>query len=128
MADPVIRFVPDRQAYIRAHAWLAAFGMALAMAVLWMMGNPYIWTGAPAGLAAIMLRGWYMSSEELSAVWELRDGALRGPVQTIPLPQIETVRTLGSAVQVITGAGDKHLIKFQADPAATKAAIEGAMT
>ncbi|MEX0348827.1 MAG: hypothetical protein AB3N15_05325 [Paracoccaceae bacterium] len=128
MADPVTRFLPDRQAYIRAHVWLAAFGMALAMAVLWMLGNPYVWTGAPAGLAAIVLRGWYMASEELGAVWEVREGALRGPLQTIPLHQIETVRRMGSAVQVITKTGDKHLIKFQAEPAATKAAIEEAMT
>lgn len=128
MADPVIRFVADRQAYLRNHTWMAAIAMGGAMAVLWALGNPYIWTGAPAGLAAIALRGWYLASEELAVVWEISEGTLSGPGPRVPLSQIETVRTMGSYVQVITKGGDKHLIKYQADPAATKAAIERAMT
>lgn len=128
MADPVIRFVADRQAYLRNHSWMAAIAMGGAMAVLWALGNPYIWTGAPAGLAAIALRGWYLASEELAVVWEISEGTLSGPGPRVPLNQIETVRTMGSYVQVITKGGDKHLIKYQADPAATKAAIERAMT
>ncbi|MCE8509322.1 hypothetical protein KBY28_12790 [Ruegeria pomeroyi] len=128
MADPVIRFVADRQAYLRNHTWMAAIAMGGAMAVLWALGNPYIWTGAPAGLAAIALRGWYLASEELAVVWEISEGTLSGPGPRLPLSQIEMVRTMGSYVQVITKGGDKHLIKYQADPAATKAAIERAMT
>ncbi|MCE8524670.1 hypothetical protein KBY24_05305 [Ruegeria pomeroyi] len=128
MADPVIRFVADRQAYLRNHTWMAAIAMGGAMAVLWALGNPYIWTGAPAGLAAIALRGWYLASEELAVVWEISGGTLSGPGPRVPLNQIEMVRTMGSYVQVITKGGDKHLIKYQADPAATKAAIERAMT
>ncbi|MCE8512208.1 hypothetical protein KBY22_05855 [Ruegeria pomeroyi] len=128
MADPVIRFVADRQAYLRNHTWMAAIAMGGAMAVLWALGNPYIWTGAPAGLAAIALRGWYLASEELAVVWEISEGTLSGPGPRVPLSQIEMVRTMGSYVQVITKGGDKHLIKYQADPAATKAAIERAMT
>jgi hypothetical protein len=123
------RFPADRTAYIRSHTWLAALGMGGAMAVLWIMGNPYIWTGAPAGLAAIAIRGWYLASEELSAVWSIQDGALIGPgPRTIQLSQIEAVKTIGSFVQIITRSGDKHLIKYQADPAATKSAIERALT
>ncbi|AAV93603.1 hypothetical protein KQ247_10055 [Ruegeria pomeroyi] len=128
MADPVIRFVADRQAYLRNHTWMAAIAMGGAMAVLWALGNPYIWTGAPAGLAAIALRGWYLASEELAVVWEISEDTLSGPGPRVPLSQIEIVRTMGSYVQVITKGGDKHLIKYQADPAATKAAIERAMT
>ena len=52
---------PDRATYIRNHAWMAAIGMGGAMAVLWIMDNPHVWTGAVAGLAAIALRGWYLS-------------------------------------------------------------------
>lgn len=122
------RFSADRDAYLRSHAWLAALGMAGAMAILWIAGNPYVWTGAPAGLAAIVLRGWYLASEELTAIWEIEDDTLTGPgPRTIPLDQIAAVRTLGSFVQVITSSGDKHLIKYQSDPAATRAAIERAM-
>ncbi|SDE24858.1 hypothetical protein [Ruegeria marina] len=128
MTDTTHRFPADRQAYIRNHTWMAAIAMAGAMAVLWAMGNPYVWTGAPAGLAAIALRGWYLASEELAVVWEISDGVLSGAGRRVPLSQIETVRTMGSYVQVITKGGDKHLIKHQADPAATRAAIERAMT
>lgn len=128
MAGEVTRFPADKQAYIRTNAWLAAFAMAAAMAVLWLIGNPYIWTGAPAGLAAVVVRAWYLASEELATNWEIRDGALVGPGQRrMTLNQIETVRTLGSFVQIVTRNGDKHLIKYQADPAATKAAIERAI-
>lgn len=121
------RFTADRTAYLRSHAWLAALGMGGAMGVLWLMGNPYVWTGAVAGLGAVALRGWYLASEELNVVWEIDGDRLTGPAgRKIPLSQIKTVRTLGSFVQVITNSGDKHLIKYQADPAATVAAIQRA--
>ena len=42
------------------------------MGVLWAMGNPFPWTGAVGGLAAIALRAWYLSSEDLAI-----DGILR---------------------------------------------------
>ncbi len=121
------RFTADRRAYIRNHTWLAALGMGGAMAVLWFMGSSHIWTGAPAGLAAIVLRGWYLASEELNVVWQIDDNILTGPSERrIPLAQIKAVRTLGSFVQIITQGGDKHLIKYQAEPAATMTAIERA--
>ncbi len=123
------RFIADRTAYIRSHTWLAALGMGGAMAVLWFMGNPHVWTGAPAGLAAVALRGWYMASEDLNVVWQIDGDTLTGPAErNIPLAQIETLRTLGSFVQVITRSGDKHLIKYQADPAATIALLDAART
>ena len=121
------QFTPDRTAYVRSHSWMAALAMAVGMAILWMMGNPHVWTGAIGGLAAIILRGWYLASEELTVVWTLSDTALTGPAErNIPLNQIERVRTMGSYVQVVTKSGDKHLIKYQADPAATLATIERA--
>lgn len=127
MADPVT-FAPDKGAYIRTNTWLAAVAMAGAMIVLWLIGNPYPWTGAPAGLAAIGLRAWYLASEELVATWQMTDTALTGPgPRKVALAQIETVNTMGSFVQIVTKSGDKHLIKYQANPAATKAAIERAM-
>ena len=122
------RFVADRHAYTRSHAWLAAFGLGGAMLVLWLIGNPYVWTGAPAGLAAIGIRAWYLASEELVASWQISGTNLTGPgARNVPLNQIEAVKVLGSFVQIVTKSGDKHLIKYQADPTATKAAIERAM-
>lgn len=127
MADPVI-FTPDKGAYIRTNTWLAALAMAGAMVVLWLIGNPYVWTGAPAGLAAVGFRAWYLASEELTATWGMTDTTLSGPgPRKVALNQIEAVNTMGSFVQIVTKGGDKHLIKYQADPAATKAAIERAM-
>lgn len=125
MAD--LSFTPDRTAYIRNHAWMAALAMAAAMGILWVMGNAYVWTGAVAGLAAIALRGGYLASEELAVVWKIDDGALVGPGdQRIALANIDAVRTMGSFVQVITRDGHKYLIKYQGEPAKTKAAIERA--
>ena len=127
MADPVT-FAADKGAYIRTNAWLAVAAMAGAMIVLWLIGNPYPWTGAPAGLAAIGIRAWYLASEELVGKWEMTDTTLTDPgPRKVALTQIEAVKTMGSFVQIITKAGEKHLIKYQADPAATKAAIERAM-
>ncbi|WP_170751908.1 hypothetical protein [Ruegeria lacuscaerulensis] len=127
MADLVV-FTPHRNAYIQTNLTLAAIAMAGAMIVLWLIGNPYVWTGAPAGLAAIGFRAWYLASEELTNTWEMSDTTLTGPgPRTVALNQIEAVNTMGSFVQVVTKSGDKHLIKYQADPAATKAAIERAM-
>jgi len=127
-AAAVTRFAPDKQAYIRAHLTMAAIAMAIGMGVLWVMGNPHAWTGAVGGLAAIALRGWYLASEELKIEWILSDTRLEGPGwRKMDLSQITTVRTLGSAVQVITAGGDKHLLKYMADAPAVKARIEAAV-
>ena len=121
-------FRADRATYIRTQAWLAALAMAGAMAVLWLLGNPYVWTGAVAGLAAIGLRGWYLASEELTNEWVLAGRELRLPNgSTVPLSEIETLNTMMSYVQVVTKGGDKHLIKHQSNPAATCAALETAI-
>lgn len=127
MTEPT-RFVPDRATYIRTNLWLAAAAMAAAMAVLWLMGEGNIWTGAVGGLAAIALRGWYLADEELAAEWRIEGDSLRGPGgRTVRLDQIDKVRSLGPAVQVVTRSGDKHLIKHQPDPARTVAQIEAAV-
>lgn len=125
MSETVFR--PDRATYIRDHAWLAAVAMAGAMAVLWAIGSPHVWTGAVAGLAAVAFRAWFLASEELAVEWRIEDGTLAGPHgRSVPLAEIAELRTLGSAVQVITRGGDKHLIKYLADREAARAAIERA--
>ncbi|KAA9010741.1 hypothetical protein F3S47_04735 [Histidinibacterium aquaticum] len=120
-------FAPDRRTYLRDHAWLAVLAMAGGMAVLWLLGNPYLWTGAVGGLAAIALRGWYLASEELSARWDLTDRRLLGPGdRSVSLDRIDKVRVIASAVQVISLDGRKHLIRFLPDPQAARRAIEAA--
>ena len=93
MTNPV-QITPDRPTYIRSHAWMAALGMGGAMLILWLMGNPHVWTGAVAGLAAIALRGWYMASEELAAVWQIRDGEITGPLER--RIALSSIRLLGA--------------------------------
>lgn len=120
-------FSPDRATYIQTHITLALIAMPGAMLVLWLTGTPHIWTGAVGGLAAVALRGWYLMSEELGHVWELTDEGLKGPaMRYVALADLVKLRKIGSAVQLVTKGGDKHLIKFQPDPAATIARIDAA--
>jgi hypothetical protein len=128
-------FRADRGAYLRTNAWLAAAAMAGGMAILWAMGNPHVWTGAVGGLAAIALRAWYVADEEVALSWRLTPTHLEGPALQVEdrapawrlaLADIAQVRTMGSFVQVITAAGDKHLLKYLADPPGTVARIDAA--
>ncbi|WP_300548579.1 hypothetical protein [Roseovarius sp.] len=121
-------FAPDRATYWRDHAWLAATAMALGMLALWLAGNPHVWTGAVGGLAAVAVRAFYVASDELQARWDLTDRRLLGPqTRAVPLAQVATLRGLGSAVQVVTRTGDKHLLKYQPDRADTMARIRAAI-
>ncbi|MEM7721063.1 MAG: hypothetical protein AAF376_01700 [Pseudomonadota bacterium] len=121
------RFKADKATYWRENAWLAAIAMVLGMGVLWVMGNPHVWTGAIGGLAAIAVRSFYLASDEVKMEWHLTNRRLLGPgPRAIAHENIETVRSLMSAVQIITVTGDKHLLKYQADTADTVAQINRA--
>lgn len=128
LSEPVRHtFRPDRATYLRDHAWMAAIAMAAGMGILWLMGNPDVWTGAVGGLAAIGLRAWYLESEELAARWDITENHLTGPGgRSIRLAEIRAVNSLLSAVQIVTESGDKHLIKYQADKTATRRLIDSA--
>ncbi|MFP7672201.1 hypothetical protein ACG74X_02465 [Marivita sp. S0852] len=117
-------FRPDKTTYIRTHAVMTAFAMAAGMLVLWLIDNPHIWTGAVGGFAAVVVRGWYMSSELLDEVWTLDARKLTGPYQRqTRVADIAKLRTIAGAVQVVTKSGDKHLIKYQKDPQSVIATI-----
>ncbi|MAQ84436.1 MAG: hypothetical protein CMH12_14510 [Maritimibacter sp.] len=114
--DIVQSFRPSRSIYIRDTTWMAAIAMAGGMLILWIAGNPHVWTGAVGGLAAIALRGWYLASEELAVRWDLTDRRLLGPGgRTVSLAEIVRLRALASSVQIVTAGGDKHLMKYQPD-------------
>lgn len=117
----------DRTAYIRDHVMIAAIGAMLTCLVLWWVGNGDWWVGLIAAPAAVLVRGWYLASEELALTWTLtREAVLGSQGKRISLRDVEKVRSLGSAVQIITRSGDKHLLKYLADPAATRDRIAAA--
>lgn len=121
------RFKGDSGTYWREHAWLAAIAMAAGMAILWAIGNPHVWTGAIGGLLAIAVRAFYLASDETRMEWLLTNQRLLGPgPRAIALDNITAVRSLFSAVQVVTVTGDKHLLKYQGDTSAVISAIDAA--
>ncbi|TCP62859.1 hypothetical protein EV663_101119 [Rhodovulum bhavnagarense] len=121
----LVRFFPDRATYVRAHILLAFVGGLAASAILALTGNPHPWVGIVAAVLGVGLRGAYLMKEELAVVWTLTDRALLGPGgRRVALDKIRLTRKLGSAVQVVTLTGDKHLVKFLADPETVRARIE----
>ena len=117
-------FHADRGAYIRDHTWMAAGAMAAGMTILWAIGNPHVWTGAVGGLAAIVIRGFYVASDELNVRWDLTNQRLLGPqTRVVELSDVKDVRKIFSAIQVVSSSGDKHLLKYQADRDNTRATI-----
>ncbi|TCM83490.1 hypothetical protein [Rhodovulum steppense] len=118
------QFRADRGTYIKAHVLLAVIAGVGASLVLVLLGNPYPWVGIVAALLGIGVRGAYLMGEELRATWTLTDRALMGPGgRRVLFENIDKARKLGAAVQIITRSGDKHLIKFLAEPDAVVARI-----
>lgn len=118
------RFPADRRAYVRGHVSLALLGSIIGAAILLLIGNPHAWVAPVAAVGAIAVRGFYLASEELAVVWEIRDACLASSDgRSVPLDRIERVRRLGTAVQVVTRSGDKYLLKHQADPESVRARI-----
>lgn len=115
---------PDRSVYWRSHLIMAVILGVLAGIVLLWQGNPYPVVGPVAAVLAIGARAAFVQSEAMAEVWRLTDRRLLGPAsRVIPLAQLQTARPFLGAVQIITTTGDKHLIKYQADPADTAARL-----
>lgn len=122
--EVVAEFTADRRAYWQGHLMLAVIlGAAAGLFLLW-QGNPYPVAGPFGATIAIGARAAFLASEALSETWRLTDRRLLGPGgRAIPLAQVQAARPFLGAVQVVTASGDKHLIKYQANPAATAARI-----
>lgn len=119
-------FTADPAAYWRSHGVLALVGAVIAGGALVVMGNPDPWVGPVAAVPAIFLRAWYLKSEALSHRWRLTGTRLLGPgLRVVPRSSIASVRKLFGDVLVVTKTGDKHLIKYPADPMAVIAQING---
>lgn len=122
----VAEFTADRTAYWRGHLVLAVIlGAAAGLVLLW-QGNPYPVAGPLGAVIAIGARAAYLASEALTETWRLTDRRLLGPGgRAIPRAQLQSARPFLGAVQVTTTTGDRHLVKYQADPAATATRIMG---
>ena len=128
-AGPVLAsWQPDRKTYVRDHALMAVIGGIGATGVLFYLGNADAWVGFIAALLAIGVRGWYLASDELGLRWDLTADAVSGSNgKRVALHDIEKTRRLGSAVQMVTRGGDKHLMKYLPDPAGVCARIDTAV-
>jgi hypothetical protein len=122
----VAEFAADRMAYWRGHLILAVVLGTAAGLFLMILGNPYPVAGPFGAILAIGARAGFLASEALAETWRLTNRRLLGPGgRAIPLAQVQSARAFLGAVQITTKTGDRHQIKYQADPAATAARITG---
>ena len=121
-------FLPDLRRYWMDHMVLGGLGAVLVSAVL-------VWLGKldqiPVAILAILIgmaaRAAWFRSEAFARRWQLTDRRLIGPQgKQAMLLEIEMVRSLIGDVQIVTKAGDKHLIRHLAEAAPVVAAIEAA--
>lgn len=120
----VAEFRADRVTYWRSHLIMAVILGALAGLVLLWQGNPYPVVGPVAAVLAIGVRAAFLASEALTDLWRLTDRRLLGPGgRIVPLAQLQTARPFLGGVQIVTTTGDKHLMKYLADPQATAASV-----
>ena len=121
-------FTPDRMTYWRAHVIMAAvLGGVMGLFLLW-QGNPYPVMGPVGAGLAIAVRAAYVASEALSDVWTLTNQRLIGPRGlTVARGQIASARAFWGSVQVTTHSGDRHLIKYLADPTSEATRLMGAL-
>jgi hypothetical protein len=112
-------FPADRLSYWRGHLVLAVvLGGSAGLFLMW-QGNPYPVAGPFGAAIAIGARAAYLASEALTDVWQLTNRRLLGPGgRAIPLSQLQAARPFLGAVQITTTSGEKHLLKYQSDPAA----------
>ena len=117
-------FQADAGVYARSNAVVALVGAVLAATVLVALRNPDPWVGPVAALSAVGIRALYLRSEAMTDAWALTNRRLLGPGGRVAaLSAVRLVRPFFGAVQIVTAQGDKHLIRYQADAAATVAAI-----
>lgn len=126
---PLATFRPDAGRYWTAHAVMALVGGVGAGLILMALGNPDPWVGPVAAVLAIGIRALYLRSEVMAEVWVLTDQRLTGPGgRIIALSSLAQAKPFLGAVVLVTQAGEKHQIKYQADPAAVQARILAALS
>ena len=120
----LVTFTPGRATFWRDTAYLAFAGAAGIGVMMVVLQNPHVVVGVLGAAAAVVGRALYLASDSLAARWQMTDRRLIGPGgRMVMLLEIETVRRLMGDVQVVTKAGDKHLLKHMADGPGVVAAI-----
>lgn len=120
----VVEFRADRATYWRSHLIMTVILGAFSGLVLLGLGNPYPVAGPVAAALAIGARAAFLASEALTDLWRLTDRRLLGPGgRIVVLAQLQAARPFLDAVQIVTTSGDKHLMKYQANPKATAARV-----
>lgn len=118
---------PDPATFWRANGIMALGLGGVAGVALMVQGNPDPWVGPLAAALAMGARAAYIRSEAMAEGWRLTNRRLLGPGgRIVPLASLRRARSFLGAVQLITQAGDKHLIKYQSDAQATVATITAA--
>lgn len=120
-------FRADRGTYWRQNLILAAaLGLVAGLVLLW-QGNAWPVAGPAGALLAIGARAGFLASEVLGDTWTLTARRLLGPAgRILPLSSLAAARPFLGAVQLVTASGDKHLIRYLADPAGAAARIDAA--
>lgn len=116
----------DPARYWRDHLAMALLGAAAAALVLWLMDSSAggILGGVAGAGLALLVRGLYLARPQMEYRWLLTDRRLILPHGgAVGLMEIETQRRLLGDVQLITRAGDKHLLKHLADAEGVLAAL-----
>lgn len=123
----ITSFRADPATYWRSNGIVALVAGVIAGVALVYGGNASPWVGPMGAVLAIGARAAYLRSEAMAEEWRLTNRRLIGPGGRIaPLSSLKLARPFLGAVQLVMAGGDKHLIKYQADAAATVAAIENA--
>jgi hypothetical protein len=111
-------FRADRLTYWKSHLIMAVVLGTAAGLFLMCQGNPFPVAGPIGAILAIGARAAYLASEALSDSWALTERRLLGPGgRIVPLSSLQTARPFLGAVQLVTRTGDKHLMKYLANPA-----------
>ena len=117
----------DKKIYIRDHVVMAVLGMGVAGMVLSFIGSDHVVIGSSGALLALAARGAWLYSEQMKFHWVLSNKRLVGPGgREVYLLELERARRLFGDIQLVTKAGDKHLIKHVAQAEAIVAEIEAA--
>lgn len=119
-------FRADPRSYWRAQVITALVLAALGWVALSLLGRE-AWVGPLAAILAVGVRGGYLYSEAMAQTWTLSPVRLSGPGgRDVPLARITEVRRLLGDVQIVTDAGDKHLLRYLSDSEGAVSRIEAA--